>query len=267
VSRTRRVATIRVVIPAYGDQIMRSTVGPLPPAVYWRRRAVVLGALLLVVILLFVSCGGDDDGNNRTTGASSQAPTPAPAGSAPEDEPSFSDDEPGGPSLPDPSQIQSQPPGAGTATGTGTGADQTGNNANVTAPVDGSCADAEISVIPVPAVTAVKRGSPVVIRLKIRNISTRACTRDLGAGAQELYIDQGARQYWSSDTCGTDRSTNPQRLQPGAEYEYAVTWNGRQSSKCAAGLAAGPAPIAGQYEIRGRLGTKISEPVVLTIVA
>ena len=44
---------------------MRLTVGPLPPAVYWRRRAVVLGALLLVVIVLFVSCCGDDDGNKR----------------------------------------------------------------------------------------------------------------------------------------------------------------------------------------------------------
>jgi hypothetical protein len=54
-------------------------------------------------------------------------------------------------------------------------------------------------------------------------------------------------------------------LQPGAEFEYTVTWNGRQSSKCAGTLAAGPAPPPGLYEVRGRLGTKISEPVALTI--
>jgi hypothetical protein len=234
---------------------------------------VVLGALLLVVVVLFVSCGGEDNGNQRGTGASSTPPTPAPASSTPEDEPSFADPGPdGGPSLPDPGQIQSQE--AGTGTGTGNGADpsagannQTGNNANVTAPAGSGCADTEVSVTPVPAATAVKRGTPVVIKLKIKNISNRACSRDLGAGAQELYIDQGARKYWSSDTCSTDRSTNLQRLQPGAEFEYTVTWNGRQSSKCTARLAAGPAPIAGQYEIRGRLGTKVSEPVVLTIVA
>jgi hypothetical protein len=64
VSHTRRVVTGRTLARAYGDPIMRSTVGPLPPAVYWRRRALVLGVLLLIVIALFVSCGGEDDGGN-----------------------------------------------------------------------------------------------------------------------------------------------------------------------------------------------------------
>jgi hypothetical protein len=230
---------------------------------------VVLGAVLLVALLWFVSCGGEDDDGNRGTGASSQAPTPAPAKSTPEEEPSFSDAQPGaGPSLPAPEDLQSphpnpnpnpagQPPSAGA---------NTGNNANVTAPADGSCADQEVSVTPVPAATTARRGTPVVIRLKIKNIGARTCTRDLGAGAQELYLDQGARKYWSSDTCSTDRSSNPQQLRPGAEYEYTVTWNGRQTSKCTAALAAGPAPPPGTYELRGRLGTKVSEPVAMTIV-
>ena len=122
-------------------------------------------------------------------------------------------------------------------------------------------------MIPVPATATAKRGAPVVIRLKIKNISTRSCTRDLGAGPQELYIDQGARKYWSSDTCSTDRSTNVQRMQAGAEFGYTVTWNGRQSSKCTGGLSAGPAPPPGTYEVRGRLGTKVSEPIALTIAA
>ena len=227
----------------------------------------MLGAVLLVALLWFVSCGGEDDDGNRGTGASSQAPTPAPAKSTPEEEPSFSDAQPGaGPSLPAPEDLQSphpnpnpngQPPSAGA---------NTGNNANVTAPADGSCADQEVSVTPVPAATTARRGTPVVIRLKIKNIGTRTCTRDLGAGAQELYLDQGARKYWSSDTCSTDRSSNPQQLRPGAEYEYTVTWNGRQTSKCTAALAAGPAPPPGTYELRGRLGTKVSEPVAMTIV-
>ena len=239
---------------------MRSTVGPLPPAVYWRRRALVLGVLLLVVILSYVSCSGNDDPGQRGTGASSQAPTPAPADSTPEDLPSFSDAQPGaGPSLPDPADLLSQQPG-GQPSGTG-------SNANVTAPADGSCADQEVSVIPVPAVTTAKRGTPVVIHLKIKNVSTRVCTRDLGAGAQELYLDQGARKYWSSDTCSADRSSNAQQMRPGSEFEYTVTWNGRQSSKCTAALAAGPAPPPGTYELRGRLGTKVSEPVALTIAA
>ena len=245
---------------------MRTTVGPLPPTVYWRRRAVVIGVVLLAVILLFVSCGGEDDGPNRGTGAS-QAPTPAPASSTPEEEPSFSEADPnGGPALPDPEDLRSQQPQPNTGTDPSAAPPgTTGNNANVTAPADGSCADAELAVTPVPASSAAKRGVPVTIRLKIKNTSARTCTRDLGAGAQELYLDQGARKYWSSDTCSADRSANPTRMQPGAEYEFAVTWNGRQSSKCAAALAAGPAPPPGRYELRGRVGTKVSEPVALTI--
>ena len=46
-----------------------------------------------------------------------------------------------------------------------------------------------------------------------------------------------------------------------------MTWNGKQSNKCSAGVAAGTAPPAGQYEIRGRLGTKVSAPVALDVTA
>jgi hypothetical protein len=271
VSHTRRVVTGRTLGRAYGGPIMRSTVGPLPPAVYWRRRALVLGVLLLIVIALFVSCGGEDDGNQRGNGASSQAPTPVPAGSTPDEEPSFSDAQPGGgPSLPAPEDLVSQPPGANGQSDpnaqSSAGTNATGTNANVTAPA-GACTDQEVSVTPVPAVTAAKRGAPVVIRLKIKNVGARPCTRDLGAGAQELYMDQGARKYWSSDTCSTDRGTNLRQMRSGAEYEYTVTWNGRQSSKCTAALPGGPAPPPGTYEIRGRLGTKVSQPVAMTIVS
>ena len=254
---------------------MRATVGPLPPAVYWRRRAVVLGALLLVVIVSFVSCGGGDDDKRggKGTGAS-QAPTPAPEDSEPEEEPSFSDAAPnGGPSLPAPEDLQSGNPDAnpGTNPGTNPGANPsqpaTGNNANVTAPTDGSCSDQEVSLTPLPASTSVKRGVPLVIRLKIKNISTRTCTRDLGAGAQELYLDQGARKYWSSDTCSTDRSRNVATMKPGSEYEYTVTWNGRQTNTCQAALPAGPAPPPGHFELRARLSTKVSDPVTVSISA
>ena len=224
--------------------------------------------MLLAVILLFVSCGGEDDSTKRG-GASSQAPTPAPDGSAtPDEEPSFSEADPnGGPALPDPEDLESQQPQPQPVTGgdASAPANTTGNNANVTVPADGSCADAELAVTPVPATTSAQRGTPVVLKLKIKNVSARSCTRDLGAGAQELYIDQGARKYWSSDTCSADRSANQQRMQPGGEYEFAVTWNGRQSSKCTAGAPAGPAPPPGRYELRGRVGTRVSEPVALTI--
>jgi hypothetical protein len=236
---------------------------------------VVLGALLLGVIVLFVSCSGGDDRNDRRgQGASSQSPvTPPSASASPDDEPSFSDANPGsGPSLPAPGDIDSNQPSLGDGTnGSGTvatpGQNGDGTNQNAAIPTGATCADTEMSVIPVPAASTVKRGTPVTIRLEIKNIGTRTCNRDVGADPQEIYLDQGARKYWSSDTCSNTHGSDVKQFTPGLEREYSVTWNGRQSSKCSAGLAAGPAPIPGQYEIRGRLGTKISSPVALTIVA
>jgi hypothetical protein len=234
---------------------------------------VVLGALLLAVILLFVACsGGNDKKSNRGQNTSSQSPLPASSSSAPEDEPSFTEAQPGGgnPSLPAPGDLQPTL-GDGSADGTGAsgapnGQNQAGTNANVTAPAGGACADNEMSVIPAPAATTVRRGTPVVITLTIKNVSTRTCSRDVGADPQEIYIDQGVRKYWSSDTCSTARNSDVRLFAPGAVRQYSVTWNGRQSSKCVGGQAAGPAPPPGQFQIRGRLGTKVSDPVTMTIV-
>jgi hypothetical protein len=243
--------------------------------VYWRRRAVVLGAILLAVIVFFVSCsGGDDKNTKRGTGASAPKSAPASTGANPKNEPSFADAGPGGgPSLPAPHDIQSDQPslGDGTADGdngsSGATGENDGTNANVGAPNGTLCADSEVSVTPVPASATIKRGTPVVLRIKIKNISTRTCSRDVGADPMELYIDQGARKYWSSDTCSSAHNTDVRAFPAGTEREYSVTWNGRQSSKCSGAVAAGPAPIAGQYELRGRLATKVSDPVIITIVA
>ncbi|WP_412744299.1 adhesin [Krasilnikovia sp. MM14-A1004] len=235
---------------------MRTTVGPLPPSVYWRRRAVVLGAVLLGIIVLFVSCSGGGEGDKQSKAAVSQTPTPTPSASTPEEQPSFADAEPGDdPSLPDPADLTPTPSGDG-------------GNVPVTAAAGGGpCTDAEVVVVPAPVATTVKRGVPVEIRLRLKNVSDRPCARAVGSDAQELYIDQGAQKVWSSDTCTTTNQPEVRTLAPGAEREYRVTWNGRMATKCAAGQPAGPAPNPGQYEVHARLGTKIGPPVVLTIAA
>jgi hypothetical protein len=262
-----------ITLPAYGEPIMRTTVGSLPPTVYWRRRAVVLGALLLVVIVLFVACsGGNDDKTKHGSGVPTAASHPASKPSTPDETPSFSDANPNaGPSLPAPGDIDSGQPNLGDGTGSGTsgapGQNPDGTNANANVPTGETCADSEMSVTPVPAATTVRRGVPLNIRLKIKNIGSRTCKRDVGADPQEIYIDQGARKYWSSDTCGNVHGSDVESFTPGFEREFTVTWNGRQTTTCSGTVAAGPAPTAGQYEVRGRLGVKISGPVTLTITA
>ncbi|GGQ43283.1 hypothetical protein GCM10010166_09530 [Couchioplanes caeruleus subsp. azureus] len=223
----------------------------------------VLGALLLGVIVLFVSCsGGDDSGDKQATGAA-RGPASTPASAAAEPEPSFEDAPPGAgtPSRPSPEEIRSEAP----AGQPDTEDPQAGTDTNVTVPTDGSCTDQEISVTPIPAGTTARRGAPVEIRLKIKNVSARTCSRDVGADLQELYIESGAQKLWSSDTCSNAKGSDVRDFPPNGEREYNVTWNGRQSNKCAAGLAAGTAPPAGQYQVRGRLGAKVSAPVLLTL--
>jgi hypothetical protein len=274
VSHNRRVVPNAALVLVYGGPIMRTTVGPLASSVYWRRRAVVLGAALLAIIVLFVSCsGGDDKTNQHGRAASSSSSTPTPThSSSPDDEPSFIDSVPGnGPSLPDPGSLQSQPPGGGTSTAgagaTGQPTSGTGTNTNVTAPTDGSCADNEMSTTPILATTTIKRGAPLNISLKIKNIGSRTCSRDVGADPQELYLDQGARKYWSSDDCNPATGHDVRQFAPGSERDYNITWNGHQSSSCANGAASGPNPPTGQFQLRARLGTLVSNPVTLTIVA
>jgi hypothetical protein len=254
--------------------IMRATVGPLSPNVYWRRRAVVLGAVLLGVIVLFVSCSGEDENDPKTKNASSQYPTPAPETVSPSPTPSFLDSGPaGGPALPDPADLLTTGPAnpidelLPTATGNPAATTPPAGATTGAAPADGACADAEMSVTPIPAKTTVKRGVPLEIRLKIKNIGTRTCTRDVGADPQELYIEQGATKFWSSDKCSTTKGSDVRAFAPGAEREYMVTWNGRQSSQCAADVASGPVPPAGDYELRGRLAEVISAPVVVSVTA
>ncbi|MEU1686064.1 hypothetical protein [Micromonospora sp. NPDC005707] len=249
---------------------MRMTVGPLPPAVYWRRRAVVFGAGLLFLIVLLYSCTGTDRNDSPSgksggnAGGSPSAAAPGPTGSllTPRStSPSPTPGDSGG--------------GSGTSDGGGTGTDngggQNGGGTNDGgAPVnpvvdEGTCADSELQVTPVALPASAQRGTVVTLRLKVKNISERTCTRDVGADLQELYIKAGAAKVWSSDTCGTGKGSDPQSFTPDFERSYELGWNGRDVSRCANGVAAGPYAPIGTYQLFARVGTKLSEPVKLTI--
>jgi hypothetical protein len=272
VSHNRRVAPDAALVRVYGGPIMRTTVGPLPSSVYWRRRAVVLGAALLGIIVLFVSCsqsGGDNKAGpkGKTASSSTSLPTPAPVGSDPDDQPTFVDNPPAGsgPSLPDPAQVQSQQ--SGSTTGTTTGGGQTGTNTNVNVPADGSCADSEMQITPSASSTTIHRAAPTVdLTLTVKYIGTRTCPRDVGSDPQELYLSSGVQVYWSSDKCSTAGGHDVRQWSPGNTRSYKLTWNGRQSSSCEGGVAAGPVPPPGQFQLRGRLGSLVSNPITLTFV-
>lgn len=242
---------------------MRLTVGPLPAAVYWRRRAVVLGALLLFLVIVIYSCSGSGN-TGEPTGASG---SPGPAGTSPS--PTVLTPETGTPS---PSE---EPPAANDDPGSGgdQGAQPGGNQGGAPAPVGGGgapsdiCTDAEISVVPVSSQESPVVGATIELRLRIKNVSSRTCKRDVGPDPQEIYIKQGARVVWSSDACGTLRGSNVESFTPSFEREYRVSWNGREATRCVDGQAAGDYPQPGEYQLFARVGSKVSEPVKLVIRA
>ncbi|MFG2055406.1 hypothetical protein ACGFI9_15405 [Micromonospora sp. NPDC048930] len=241
---------------------MRMTVGPLPPAVYWRRRAVVLGAGLLFLIVVLYSCNGADP-NTRTSGAGS-ATTPS-ATAAPEPTGSVLTPQSGNPSARADDSGGNSGGSDGGATGGDTGTNDTGGAPVAPVADDGTCADSEIKVTPVAVPSTAQRGTVVTLRLKIKNVSDRTCSRDVGADLQELFVKSGAEKVWSSDTCGTGKGSDVQSFTPDFERSYELGWNTRYSTKCANGLASGEFVAAGTYQVFARVGTKLSDPVKLTI--
>ncbi|MGV9216176.1 hypothetical protein ACTFTM_30360 [Micromonospora sp. RB23] len=246
---------------------MRLTVGPLPPAVYWRRRAVVLGAGLLFLIVLLYSCSGSGRSGGQTGAGTTSSPGPSgsvltpqtgapPASGSPEPNATGQSADPNATNAnanaTDPSpEVTSNDPPPGSAAGSGD---------------DGTCTDAEISVTSVARPTSVQRGAVVDLQLKIKNTSDRTCSRDVGADLQEIFVKAGAEKVWSSDTCGKVQGSDVQSFTPGFERSYQVGWNGRDTSRCdSAGLAAGPFAPAGTYQVFARVGTKYSGPTKVTI--
>jgi len=225
---------------------MRLTVGPLPSAVYWRRRAIVLGAMFIVLLVLFTTCRGGGGSGASPTGATS-SPTVDATESSPDatESPTLTPTQAPttAPALPPPAT--SAPPDQG--------------------PSKGDCTDAEIKVTPAPSLTDAPAGQTIIIKLRIKNVSDRECTRDVGPDEQEIYIKKGAETIWSSDRCSTFRGSERKPFPEDLEMEFQVTWNGRQSTNCKSGAATGVAPSPGSYEVFGRLGSNLSAPVKLTL--
>ncbi|MGI5524321.1 hypothetical protein ACQEUX_25745 [Micromonospora sp. CA-259024] len=240
---------------------MRLTVGPLPPAVYWRRRAVVLGAGFLFLIVLLYSCTGSgrpDDGRQAgSTTTSTPTSTSTSAGSP-------------GPSGPVLTPQTGAPPTSADPGATNPGPAITSNEqppgSAAGSEDDGTCTNEEISVVSVASPASVQRGAVVDLQLKIQNTSDRTCSRNVGADLQEIFIKSGAEKIWSSDTCGKVKGSDVQSFTPGFVRSYQVAWNGRDTSRCDGnGLAAGPFPPLGTYQVFARVGTKLSAPVKLTV--
>lgn len=217
---------------------MRLVVGPLPASVYWRRRAMVLGGAIIAVLLVMYSCN---------VGKKSPAASTSPSASAS-------------------AKTAASPTASPTAvTAPVVQASATPSTATVVAGDPSLCTDAELSVIASPAKNPLPSGTEVQINLLIKNVSNRECVRDVGADQQELYIVLGTEKIWSSDNCGALTGTDQRTFPPQHERSYRVMWNGKSSSTCVNKAPGGATPIPGEYQLFGRVGTDLSDPITLKL--
>jgi hypothetical protein len=227
---------------------MNLTVGPLPPAVYWRRRALVLGVVLLVVVLFVAMCSGSGESKSGATAPTTASPTATSTIQRP--------------------VIDGVPPSSAAASASSPSSPSSASpTTGAPAGPPSACLDSEMSLTVIVHV----RKDDVELQMKVKNISNRACSRDVGGTPQEIHVTTAAAQptdpvVWSSDFC---QAGNPQpdvrTFNPGIESILPVNpvlWSRRYVT---AGCKAGnPAPL-GAYAAVAKLGTLSSPAVPFTL--
>jgi hypothetical protein len=235
---------------------MNLTVGPLPPAVYWRRRAIVAGGLLVVILLGLYACGG--------SGApEKQSPTGLHTSTSPR--------LPASPSASRPAVVPSSAPAGSPGVTPSAPPSPTASGAAGAIP---TCLDKDVKVWPEitstdPDVNRLRYGGTFNIRLNIKNTSDHPCTRDVGAVPEELYIMRGKTQIWSSDKCQRDTAVGKphdvRTFQPNIQIYAELQWSSYDitTNDCTKGST--PANVD-SYELFARVGTKLSAAVKFNIV-
>lgn len=223
---------------------MRLTVGPLPPAVYWRRRAIVLGAALMVLFVVAQACMSGSPADDRADGG----PTPSPSPSEP----------PSPDSGQQAQEVDVSPPSP--ATGQSAGPDDPPAGAD-DLPAGKSCGDDEIKLTALATETTFAVGVSVQFTMRIEHDADRSCQRDVGGDQRELYLvpDAGSGRVWSSRDCADPSGEEVLRLTPGWSREHHIMFLDNGGPTCTEVLD------PGEYELFARLGSARSEPLRITL--
>jgi hypothetical protein len=209
--------------------------GPLPPEIYWRRRVLAIGILvvalaLVIWLVVMIARGGNSPGDtNAAASSSSSAPKPVVASSA----------------KPSTSAESSAPKPSGSAAATPSG----------TSVAQGQCPDQSLAVRVTVEQPTYRTGEQPVFGIVITNISSAACSRDVGSGLQQVSVLtlDGQRRLWSSTDCYPDGQPDVRTLNRGEQAAFTVTWSGSTSQPNCAGDRV-PVP-PGAYAVVAQLGS------------
>ena len=230
---------------------MLHPVGKLPAAVYWRRRLTVLALVLAVLggagyLGFLLLTGRDVEPAAAASSGATRSPVRLPA--LERVVPSF--ESLSTPTPPAVLAVDTVPAPAAPAA--------------PPAPAPGDACSDDMITLEVRTPPAVALGSKPTFELLVANVSAVPCVRTLDKGLQELLLLDGAgTRIWGSNDCFPEASTDSRTLAPGETVAFPVIWGGLTSEPTC--TAARAAPPAGAYLVRGRLDTKISADVPLTL--
>ena len=207
--------------------------GPHRPNVYWRRRAVVLLALIAVLLVIGLLLFGGGGGNDQADASPEPSASPSPEAASPSPDPEASASDA-------PSSAASPEPAAAPA-----------------------CSDSDIQVAVSSDQETYPPGQNPQLTLTIRNAAGQDCVRDIGSGANEIVITSGGYHVWSSDDCDPSQASNDEVLPPDAEAAVTLTWERKLSAAGCSGD--GSAAQAGTYQVEGRNGQVVSEPIRIVV--
>ena len=224
---------------------MLHPVGKLPAAVYWRRR------LLVLTLLLAVLGGGTWLGVLLLRGDLGSTPTET--ASSVVAEPRLERVVPSLPAVATPTPPVLAPVQATPAT-----------TSAVPDPVAGGPCTDDMLGLEVRTPGTVAAGSKPTFELLVSNVSAVPCVRHLDKGLQEfVLLDLSGNRIWGSNDCFPEASSDPRTLAPGETVSLAVTWGGLTSEPTCTAARTTPGP--GNYVVRGRLDTRFTADVPLTL--
>ncbi len=200
--------------------------GLLTPAVYWRRRLFVVGVLAaLVLIVVNVVTGGSepDAGVRATTAGSDRSDTD---------------------SSPIPDMIPTTGPEKGKS-GISLGPTVVLPTAPVLAEPEGECVETDVEVT--PTVERAVAGRTAVIVLKLRTLTTPACTWQITPDNLTVRVSVGDDEVWASRECPAALPVLPVVVRSAVSSAYEFRWNTRRSEEDCPGLTEYAPP--GEYRV------------------
>ena len=128
-----------------------------------------------------------------------------------------------------------------------------------------ACTDSDIEVTVKPDKgTSFPSGTPITFTMAIKNISDKACARNVGTKPNTVLVQSGGSEVWSSDDCAPAGTDQVQTIEPGNVYQLNANWNQQQTSPGNCPTSGASAP-PGSYEVIGKNDQVKSNPATFTI--